>query len=79
MPASGVELGHGLFDARHQLRPLHADQIRQPLRPLQPRVHLVSLALLDGALRSGLDVLPRLGYLLAYLRLCGLAVNRNGL
>lgn len=25
---SGVWLGHGLFDARYQLRPLHADQTR---------------------------------------------------
>ena len=75
MPASGVELGHGLFDARHQLRPLHADQIRQPLRPLQPRVHLVSLALLDGVLRPGLDVGLRPSHLLAYLRLRCVAVN----
>ena len=70
----GIGLCHGFLDARHQLGSLHARQIRQPLRPLQPRVYLVSLSLLDGVLRPHLDVGPRLGHLLAHLRPCRVAI-----
>jgi hypothetical protein len=58
---------------------LHTNQIRQPLRPLQPRVHLVCLARLDGVLRLRLDVGPRLSYLLAYLRLRRVAIDGHRL
>jgi hypothetical protein len=66
-----------LLNARHQLGPLYADQKRQPLRALYPRVHLVFLACLNGVLRECLNVGPRLGHLLAYLRPCCVAANGN--
>jgi hypothetical protein len=69
-----IRLCHGLFNARYQLRPLHADQIRQLLRPLQPRVHLVTLTRLDSVLRPRFDIRPRYSHLLAYLRLRCVAV-----
>jgi hypothetical protein len=49
----------------------------KPLRPLQPRVDLVFLACLDGVLRSHLDVGLCLGYLLAHLGPCCVAVDGN--
>jgi hypothetical protein len=72
---SGIGLSDGLLHARQQIRPLYAYQIRQLLRPLQPQVHLISLAVLDSVLRSFLNALLHPGHLLAHLCPCGLAIN----
>ncbi|KAF2870437.1 hypothetical protein BDV95DRAFT_639984, partial [Massariosphaeria phaeospora] len=71
-----IWLGHWLLDTRQQIRSLHAYQVRQLLRSIYPRVDLVALARLDGANRSLLDSLLRLGYCLAHTRPCCLAVDR---
>jgi hypothetical protein len=70
-----VSVTNRLLHARQQIRPLYAYQIQQLLRPLQPQVHLVSLAVLDSVLSPSLNALLCPSYLLTYPRLCSLAVT----